>query len=512
MDLKSKQKPNSPESYLHWVEKYWSVRGKPLDLGKYTGGDHTYVEKLYEDQHPDICFKKSAQAGATERMMTEALWLPDQYKENSLYVFPTSGTVADLVQERLDEPINNSKYLSGVSGRAKKIMKKQADKVGLKRMSKGFIYFRGANKPTQITSVSADAVFVDELDRMLVESIPYLRKRMMHSKRKWMRWASTPTIPNFGIDVKFEESDQHFLQLKCPCCNEWQVLDFWDNVNKENKQVICSKCKKKIIPYKCQLEWVPKYPNKNKRGYHISQLYSPLLDIEELIEESEREAEWEIMQFMNQSLGLTYEPKGGKITEQDMDSCKRDYTIPSLSDFSFMGVDVGKKFNVVIIDKEKLLYCGECRTVDELVGLAEQYKSKCAVIDGNPEGRAAEEFCIRAQGNNHMCWYVDTSGFSKGEWFKTEELKVTTGRTMSLDKYNNENKKQKIKFPKNLESYPEFKKQLKALTRVQAENKKGDIIAQYLKTGEDHYRHAYNYANLAKEIFSKVGIPEIFTM
>jgi len=445
-------------------------------------------------------------------MITEALWLPDQYRENSLYVFPTAGTVSDLVQERLDEPINNSKYLTKVSGRAKRIMRKQADKVGLKRMSGGFIYFRGANRPTQITSVSADIVFVDELDRMLIESIPYLRKRMMHSKRKWIRWGSTPTIPNFGIDVKYNESDQHILQLKCPHCNEWQELDFWDNIDIEKKQILCKKCKKEIIPYKCQLEWVAKYPDRNKRGYFISQLYSPLLDINELIEESERDAEWEVMQFMNQSLGLTYEPKGGKITEQDIDACKRDYNIPQLSDYSFMGVDVGKVFHIVIIDKEKLIYTGECRTVDELVGLAEQYKSKCAVIDGNPEGRAAEEFCKRAQGDNYMCWYVNTSGFSKGQWFSTEELKVTTGRTMSLDKSTNEIKKQNIKVPKNIDIYVDFKTQMKNLTRVQNENKNGDIVAQYLKTGPDHYRHAYNYANLAKSIYDKGGVPEIFTL
>jgi len=511
-NLKLKLKSHKYESYLNWVEKYWSVRGKPLDLGKYNGGNHTYVERLYEDQHPDITYKKSAQAGITERLLTEALWIPDQFRENSLYMFPTSGTVADLVQERLDEPINNSKYLSAVSGRAKKIMKKQADKVGLKRMSKGFIYFRGSNKPTQITSVSADAVFVDELDRMMIESIPYFKKRMMHSKRKWIRYGSTPTIPNFGIDIKFNESDQHYLHLKCNHCNEWQVLDFWENIDKIKKIIHCSRCKKEIVPYTCQLQWVAKYPDKNKRGYFISQLYSPLLDLNDIIEESEREAEWEIMQFMNQSLGLTYEPKGGKITEKDLDACKRDYNIPALNDYSFMGIDVGKAFHIVIVDEKKLLFTGEVRTVDELVGLAEQYKSKCAVIDGNPEGRAAEEFCKRAQGNNFMCWYVDTSGFSKGQWFKIEELKVTTGRTMSLDKSTNMIKKQKIEIPKNIDIYIDFKEQMKNLTRVQNENKSGDIVAQYLKTGADHYRHAFNYANLAREIHSNVGVPEIFTL
>ena len=177
-------------SYFNWVKAYWSVRGEPLEFLK-----HKFAIQGYKDQSPEIVWKKSAQATITERMITEALWLPDQYRENSLYLFPTSGTMSDLVQERIDDPINQNHYLSRVSGRAKKIMGKQADKMGLKRMSKGFCYFRGANSPTQITSVSADIVFVDELDRMMQENIPYFKKRTAHSNRSWIRWASTPTIP-----------------------------------------------------------------------------------------------------------------------------------------------------------------------------------------------------------------------------------------------------------------------------------------------------------------------------
>ena len=233
------------KSLLPWVKDNWTSRGDPLDFD-----EHTYLVQIYEDQSQDITYMKSAQTGATERMLTEAMWLPDQFKENSMYIFPTSGTVSDLVQERIDEPLNNNEYLRRVSGRSKRIMGKQADKIGLKRMSKGFVYFRGSNKPTQITSVPADAVFVDEVDRMVVENIPYFPKRLEHSNRKWQRWASTPTIPNFGIHKRFITTDQHHRYLKCTHCGEWQKLDFFENVKYEMKndheclwaKLICKKC------------------------------------------------------------------------------------------------------------------------------------------------------------------------------------------------------------------------------------------------------------------------------
>lgn len=500
-----------PTNYISWVERNWSSRGNPLDLGKYTGGKHRYLEQIYADQSKEIVFMKSAQAGLTERMITEALWLADNFAENSLYIFPTSSAMGDVVQERIDDPINNSPYLSEVSGRSKKLMGKQADKTGLKKMSKGFVYFRGAQDPKQVISTAADAVFADEVDRMSEEIIPFFRARLKHSKRKWLRWASTPTIANTGIDKKFQESDQHYLHLGCQHCGEDQVLDFWKNIDCDREILMCVKCKKEIKPWECELNWIPKFPERKIRGYHISQLYSPLLDVSEVVEESKKEAEWEKMQFFNQTLGLCYEPKGGRITEEDLDACKRDYIIPYISEYSFMGVDVGTMFNVVIMDNERLLHQCEVRTVDELVDLAKDFNSMCAVIDGNPEGRAAEEFATRAQGLNHLCYYTTTL-FSKGEWYSTDEMKVTTGRTMSLDKSNNIIKKQQLLLPKNLDDYVKFKTQVKSMTRIVRENNKGDAVAEYIKAGADHYRHALNYANLAKEIYNSKPIPECWTV
>ena len=46
-------------------------------------------------------------------------------------------------------------------------------------------------------------IFADEVDRMLVTNVPFFTKRFGHSNRKWERWASTPTFPNFGIHKIF---------------------------------------------------------------------------------------------------------------------------------------------------------------------------------------------------------------------------------------------------------------------------------------------------------------------
>lgn len=496
------------EPYRLWIKKYWTSRNQPLDFKQ-----HKYLEQIYNDQSREIVYEKGAQSGFTERMITEALWLVDQFIENALYLFPSSGTVSDLVQTRIDGPINNNKYLSNVSGRAKKTEAKHADKVALKKMSKGFVFFRGSNSATQITSVPADAVFVDELDRMVQENVPYFNKRLQHSKRRWIRWASTPTIPNFGIDLKFQESDQHYCHLKCTHCGEDQVLDFFANVDQEKELLVCKKCRQQIVPWECEMKWIPNNPTSSIRGYHISQLYSPYLNIKEIIEESKKTSEFEVMQFFNQILGLPYEPKGAKISDADLTACIRDYTIPYKYEKmrTYMGIDVGTLFHYSIIDDKRLIMAGTCKDVDDLILIAKEYNAVCTVIDGAPEPRSSEKFARGAQGQNYLCWYTDTANFKKGEWWQKDVLKVNTGRTMSLDVSTNVIKQQLLELPKNLNDYPDFKNHLRNLIRIIRENKHGDKIAEYLKTGEDHFRHTLNYAVLARDIFNKGGIPEIFT-
>ncbi len=494
------------DNYFWWVQDNWTSREKALDFKK-----HKYLLQIYQDQSPDIVYKKASQVGLTERMLTEALWLPDQYKENSLYLFPTSGTLADLVQERIDDPINNNRYLTVVSGRAKKLLGKWADKVGMKRMSRGFCYFRGSNKPTQITSVSADAVFVDELDRMIVENIPYFDKRTEHSNRRWMRWASTPTIPGFGIDAKYIESDQHEYYLKCPHCGEWQKLTFWDNIDQEREKLICKKCREEIIPWECEAEWRAENPDSKVRGYFISQLYSPRLNISKLIKESKKTAEWEVQQFYNQNLGIAYEPKGAKLTEADFDAAKRDYLIPLRGTEGFMGVDVGKVLHCIIRDRKRVLLIKDLKDFEELDTYMRDYNVKVSVVDALPETREAQKFANRFKGRVYLCYYSGLKEVKEGEWFKKEPQKVNTDRTLSLDMSTDEIKKQELEFPKNLNDYTEFKEHCKNLVRV-IKKVEGNVKAEYFQTGPDHYRHALNYARIAKGIFEKTPIVDVFTV
>lgn len=504
--------------YFKWVRDNWTSRGEPLDFR-----EHAYLVDIYKDQHWFIAFMKSAQTGGTERVVTEALWLPDQFAENAVYVFPTGGSVGDLVQERVDEPLGNKDYLRMVSGRSKGLANiKHTDKVGLKRMSRGFVYFRGSGSPTQITSVPADMIIADEVDRMPPENIPYIPKRLEHSKRRWERWLSTPTIPNFGIHKIFLTTDMRYYNIKCNHCNHIQILDFWQNIIHEMKnekevdwaKLVCSKCKKELVPWHCEGEWIPTQDS-DKHGYHISKLYSPRLDVKKIVQASLQTSEWELQQFYNQDLGVPYEPKGGKITDAVLQSCKRDYVLGDKTGVNFMGIDVGLKLHVIIQNEAgRIVLIKSVDDFDELDPFMDEYNVKLAVIDAMPETRKSQEFCKKYKGRAFMCYY-SMKTVTNEEWFKTDledDIVVHTNRTISLDMYTNRYTKQTIELPKNLDDLLEFKDHMQALTRATVEKAKGEKVVEYLQTGPDHFYHAGNYSNLAKEMFQFEDEPDVFVL
>ena len=505
------------EPYYNWVRRYWTARGKSLDFYY-----HNYLIPIYRDQHPHLTIMKSAQTGATERFITEAIWLPDQFRENSIYLFPTGGTISDLVQERIQEPMNSSEYLRIASSNYYSDSNKKVDKVSLKRMSKGFAYFRGANSPTQITSIAGDAIFVDEVDRMIQENIPFFTKRLAHSSRAWQRWASTPTIPNFGIHDLFNQTDQRSYLLKCNSCGTWQELEFDKNVSYElnegecaNATLICEKCKKEIVPWKSKGEWVAKFPSKTKRGYFLSGLYSPLVALREMVDESLQSAEYKVQQFYNQVLGVPYESSGSKITNEDIKGCVDDYKMPFIPEERiFVGIDVGKKLHYIVRTRNKIIDIGSVLDFfgnrDCLEAIIRKYKPSGVVIDALPETRKAQELCGKFP-RMKICYYSSLEITKSNKYWKVSEEKVNTDRTVSLDMVFAEFKENKISLPKNYDADPEFVSHLKSTNRVMYQDNKGDQKIQYVPTSDDHLLHAANYAKLASEVFNTVT-PEIFTV
>ena len=461
---------------------------------------------------------KSAQSGGSERIVAESVWVCDQLGKNCLYTFPSQGQLNDFSTGRLDPVINASPYLkSRASGTMNEKDIRSTDKperVGLKQIGNGFLYLRGSQNETQIISVDADLVVVDERDRFNPSSIPYIDKRLLHSDLKWRRYISTPTIPGKFIHKDFLDSDQMEWFITCDNCGKEQLLDFWKNIrlDKDKKAIcVCSGCNKPIERTK-DGRWIPQNPGSKIRGYHISGLYNPMLDLDEAWKQSKSSDIFSITQFYNQTLGLPYSSEGARLTDIILDACLRDYPYPGEYKGCFAGADVGNSIHVVVTKNEgegddvktKYIWIGTVNNFegpqDSLEWLMEKFDIETLVIDMMPETRKVQELCNKYPGRVFGCRYP-TQRFAGGylDW-RDDTAEVHADRTMSLDYLVNDFEQQKILLPKQANNLEMFYNHLKTSVRILEESARtGTVVAKWIEDGADHFFHACNYERIARQ-------------
>lgn len=446
--------------------------------------------------------------GLSERMISESVWIADQLGLNVLYVFPAQKQLQEFVQARLNPVLAMSDYLkSRIESDIPDA--KRVETLSLKRVGKGYVYFRGSQNVKQIVSVDADCVILDERDRFEERNVPYIDKRMLASKLKWRREVSTPTLPGMGIHKAYLKSDRRIWQIKCRRCGEWQELDFFKNINFKRKKAICAKCKRKIYRLDSG-RWVITNPDSKVHGYKINGMYNPTVTISELVDKY-REAKisgfFALQQFFNQDIGSPYEVKGQSIQISELDSCKKDYMFPVQAEHCYAGIDIGVETHhgVVLQRKQegknemmKLVWAGTVSKFfgpqDSIEAILDRYKVTVAVIDKKPETAKVKEMMDRFPGKVYAIDYP-TMKFSVKKYFLWDDIKreLRLDRTISLDYLIGDIQNQRLELPKNIELVKEFYKQLRASTRITEKNKQ----AKWIEKGADHYLHALNFARMA---------------
>ena len=499
-----KLKTEKLSDYYTWVRAVWlTSRGNPLDFET-----RKYLVDIYRDQYPNIVYTKSSQMGLSERMISESVWIADQLGLNVLYVFPAQKQLQEFVQARLNPVLAMSDYLkSRIESDIPDA--KRVETLSLKRVGKGYVYFRGSQNVKQIVSVDADCVILDERDRFEERNVPYIDKRMLASKLKWRREVSTPTLPGMGIHKAYLKSDRRIWQIKCRRCGEWQELDFFKNINFKRKKAICAKCKRKIYRLDSG-RWVITNPDSKVHGYKINGMYNPTVTISELVDKY-REAKisgfFALQQFFNQDIGSPYEVKGQSIQISELDSCKKDYMFPVQAEHCYAGIDIGVETHhgVVLQRKQegknemmKLVWAGTVSKFfgpqDSIEAILDRYKVTVAVIDKKPETAKVKEMMDRFPGKVYAIDYP-TMKFSVKKYFLWDDIKreLRLDRTISLDYLIGDIQNQRLELPKNIELVKEFYKQLRASTRITEKNKQ----AKWIEKGADHYLHALNFARMA---------------
>lgn len=429
-----------------------------------------------------------------------------------IYWLPADADVSDFVRTKLD-PFRkeNDEIDEAMQSDNKRLT---SDNIGLKHIHGVPIYFRGLKSKTGVKSISADAAIYDEFDEADQSQVAQARKRLSASPIKIERELSTPTIPDFGINKRFQESDQSYYAFTCPSCSHSNILEHtFPNCFQQDKDGnyfhACSKCKRPLDVSKGK--WVS--TNKSDlRGYHITQLYSPFITPNEIMHEHQT-TEF-VGHFYNHVIGVPYLDAEDRIT-QDMvfRACNPLRSIPSNTrDRTVMGVDVGAWLHCVIIKpgtRHEVVSAFKVQRFEELDDIMLKYNVQHAVFDALPETRKVREFIDRNRWKSWMCYYQE---HQKGDYAWNEETRtVVVNRTESLDVTSHAFLREKITLPQRSKIIEEFAEHISNLVKTPEENKQTkEVRYVYKKIGADHFRHALNYALIAASQLKTQSTMSIF--
>lgn len=512
---------------LAWTQRYRALLNPTtvFDLER-----HKYLAGVYECQAAERAIMKPGQSGISEYAVSYALHALDQRRMNVLYMLPTVGDISDFSQMRIGPALEASAYLAGLVVDGHETGKKGTDRVRLKRLRGNFLVLRGAQVRTgqagerrgasQIKAVPADAVVFDEFDEMPPGVEALGEKRLGHSETKEQIFLSTPTFPGVGIHVKWLQSDQRLWFVPCPHCGERQevtigdVVTEWDDLERPahwhgegegRAWPACRRCGRELDRLAAG-EWVATYPGRELAGFSFNKLVTAQNDPLAVVMALRTTDPYKRQEAFNQDLGQPYRPRGGGLTETELDGARRTYGHGPVSGERgcVMGVDVGRFLHVVIrgpVDTETgerpQRWAGVVAGFEEAGRLMRRFRVRTCVMDALPETRKAREFQEgQDRGRVWLAYYgeaVDRRA-EMAHW-KDEEGAVTLDRTRMFDEVFASMQDGGWTLPGDIRAVADYYPHLQAPVRVLERSAvRGVTVARYVETGPDHFAHAELYA------------------
>lgn len=519
---------------LAWIRKNKIVneKGKRIRVGP--NSSHFFLNAIYRDRSPKIAIRKPSQAGLSLwAIVAKGIHAARYWGINIIHTLPTVADVQKFVPAKVNELIKrNVKIRAGISD-------KEVDAVTQKQFGKGFVYYRGTQTEREVTMITSDRNIYDELDRSDMKQIAAFKSRQEgEDSLKEEIWLSTPTVPNFGIDEKYAESDQKHWRFTCGHCGYRQHMVWPDNVDMARKAYICSACggrlKETWIRPRTKKNtegtgaWEAKYPGREVSGYWITQMIFPWkwVSCEDLVKEyREREKKGQLDYFYNHKLGLPYVSAESQIPASLIyrNLTQRDHVETNC----IMGVDVQLRELYVHVGTEEGIFGILCvreeydddgNTVkskwERLAELMEVYDVRIAVIDGGFTPNEVMDFARRFPNRVFVNWYKDDpkhakiirfadEDFQKPPKTFEEEVTVLTERDRMIDWVLADLKGGAIRFFYHQDD--DAVKMLVAHTGTTYARTVTDRVGlasrEWVSTGKDDLLHALIYWRIALEKF-----------
>lgn len=277
-----------------------------------------------------------------------------------------------------------------------------------------FLWTSGA---TMTESFPADVVSFDEVQNMTPGDISKVQERLSASRIRFTLLLSTPKWPDADIDFWYRRGTQHEFHTRCQACGtssvlaaylpeRFEVVIRWDPEQKLHRYC-CPACHAWINDTQIG-DWIPKNPGARIESYWLSQVLSPTVSAEKLVQEWRLCATGEQRQnFYNRKLGRPYsDPSQIPVTRDHLEACATagrlvGITWRSSGRQTYMGVDQMGGFNAVLIKerlpdgRQALIHAAALFGLDAFAQTAElmaRFGVAVCVLEGLPNWNEAKRF------------------------------------------------------------------------------------------------------------------------
>ena len=500
---------------------YWAWYNRiQLQHGQFSFADHEYQREPMSYTGRRKCCLKATQGGFTEGEVLISLhgMIVGRYPLGVLYMFPTTDDIGEFSKSRFGPMISANHRTIGQYVR-------NTDTAALKQVGHANLFLRGARlnqkieedsrESSKLRGISVDRCVFDEYDLMDPDAVAKARGRVGHSTVKEEIFLSNPTLPDFGIDLIFRQSDQRHWFRRCGCgaftCAELsfpecvRLYPKGESVDGKLGYIACSKCGKPV-PVR-DGEWVPQARENTEymQGYRWSQLTSVYNDPAEILSDFNDPPEGNLADVYRLRLGLPYAATEDRLQESQVFGCCNDFLpSPSHPGPAAMGVDVGKTKHVIIglrtgRDQYEVLRATTLTEWSDIHDLARRYNVRSAVIDIRPYEDSARAFQKQASYPVYLCEYSES--MTSGPQYNPNTGVVKVNRTEIMDRTHRLVATEgMLRVPRLCEETKLLAQQLCGVAKYKEKNKRtGVIVYRYKSVGSvgDHLRHALGYFLLA---------------
>lgn len=511
------------------------LRGRHISFRK-----REYQQRILQSDARMLVVKKCSQIGISELMMLRNLarmCMREPY--TVIHTLPTASFAQKVAKTRFDPLIQGSPYLSSRISKA-------LDNASVKQIGHSFLYLNGTygGSNTNVISVPADEIVVDEYDFSDMEVVANLQSRLTASTWRGWTYVSTPTLPNYGVDAKFQVSKRYYCYCKCEHCNHWFVPKWLDHaripgfnrdllsvtaedlarIRWQETQLHCPNCGKvpSLLPER--REWIceNQMDNYEADGFMISPMDAPeIISPADLVSWSTRFKNKSM--FINFHLGETAESSETGINEADLLRMREVGKTP-LYGFKVFGLDMGTTCHLVVgvTDGNGRLNVVELHAIRytdleyELPRLVARHNPTAIVADSMPY----TETIHRLQQNFNNLYgsvYVSSKNMEAFRVIDREEDKgrslldlrqVNVNRNFALNILMDDIRSGKIGVV-GTDDVVTFEAHLQDMKRQgstrsafdgEGEGAEPDSYVWVKTTGNDHYHHALLYCHVAAQM------------